>query len=219
MPFFIFFNRKTLEKRFKCDASNTSRNVEPMSPSHFLCPFWKPPKSSFPQNYYIWHLGALVFFNPRRFQIASKTSLRFFVDLGYRLLTSSVVFVELWTIMGPFCIEFLRCWTYTTHTTHHTPRCARSLRIFWILWIPRTIPYKIDFWCMNRNFVFSILDNLDHRLNNKLPQYNKCARSLRIFFIFNLRINLHHQKTDAEIVHKRYKCLSATELVSTAWLG
>ena len=119
---FLLFKGKTLEKHFKRDASNTSRNVEPMSPSHFLCPFWKPPKSSFPQKYYIRHLGALVFFNPRRFQIASKTSLRFFVDLGY---TPSVVVVEVWSIMKPFCIEFLRCWTYTTHTTHHTPHIAQ----------------------------------------------------------------------------------------------
>ena len=29
--------------------------------------------------------------------------------------------------MEPFCIEFLRCWTYITHTTHHTPHIAQHI--------------------------------------------------------------------------------------------
>ena len=114
-----------------------------MSPSHFLCPFWEPPKYSFPRNYYIWHLGALVFFNTRRFQIASKTSLRFFVDLGYRLLTSSVCFCRivnnygtiLYRVSPMLDIHHTHHTPYTTHrathsphTTHHTHHTHHTTR-------------------------------------------------------------------------------------------
>ena len=66
---------------------------------------------------------------------------------------------------------------------------------------------------MNRNSVVSILDNLDHRLNNA-----KNAHGHYVSFSFLIQESTYiiKKESDAEIVYKRNKCLSATELVSTA---